>query len=77
MMEGKMRKNFSSLLIVSLAALFFFLPYANAKSIKVNVPYIKPVKHELKFGHALSPNSPYDKGANRFAELVEMYQLNK
>lgn len=68
-----MRKNFSILLIVFFTGFFFFLPLANATSLKIDVPYIKPVKHELKFGHGLAPNSPYDKGANRFAELVEIY----
>lgn len=44
---------------------------ANAQEIKV--PYIKDTVKTLRLAHGLPPGSPYDKGAVRFAELVEMY----
>ena len=44
---------------------------ANAQEIKV--PYIKDTEKTLRLAHGLTPGSPYDMGANRFAELVEMY----
>jgi tripartite ATP-independent transporter DctP family solute receptor len=40
---------------------------------KVDIAFIKPVKKELRLAHGLTPDSPYDKGCRRFAELVEMY----
>jgi TRAP-type C4-dicarboxylate transport system substrate-binding protein len=54
--------------------LFFAFPLlASAQDdLKVRISYIKPTKHELKFAHGLTVGSPYDKGANRFAELVEV-----
>jgi len=55
--------------------LFFAFPLlASAQDdLKVRISYIKSPKHELKFAHGLTVGSPYDKGANRFAELVEVY----
>jgi TRAP-type transport system periplasmic protein len=57
--------------------LFLFLAFpllaAAQEDLKVRISYIKPTKHELKFAHGLVVGSPYDKGANRFAELVEVY----
>jgi tripartite ATP-independent transporter DctP family solute receptor len=44
---------------------------ANAQEIKV--PYIKDTEKTLRLAHGLTPGSPYDMGASRFAELVEMY----
>jgi len=46
---------------------------ASAQSLKVDIPYIKPTKHELRLGHGLPPGSPYDMGAHRFAELAQIY----
>ena len=58
-----------------LLVLFFAFPLlASAQEdLKVRISYIKQPKHELKFAHGLVVGSPYDKGANRFAELVEVY----
>jgi len=55
--------------------LFFAFPLlASAQEdLKVRISYIKPPKHEFRFAHGLIVGSPYDKGANRFAELVEVY----
>lgn len=55
--------------------LFFAFPLlASAQDdLKVRISYIKSPRHELKFAHGLTVGSPYDKGANRFAELVEVY----
>lgn len=43
----------------------------NAQEIKV--PYVKDTVKTLRLAHGLTPGSPYDMGAVRFAELVEMY----
>jgi tripartite ATP-independent transporter DctP family solute receptor len=40
---------------------------------EIRVPYIKDTVKTLRLAHGLTLGSPYDKGANRFAELVEMY----
>ena len=51
-----------------------FVPLlVSAGGLDVDIPYIKPVKHTLRFAHGLPPGSPYDKGAHRFAELVRQY----
>lgn len=61
---------FKVLFVISLA---FIIILPAIVSAKVDVPYIKPVKHELRLAHGLPPESPYDKGCQRFAELVSMY----
>ncbi len=53
---------------------FLTLPIqASSDEGKIEVPFIKPVKQTLRFAHGLPPGSLYDKGANRFAELVKQY----
>jgi len=55
-------------------AVFITLPIqASSDEGKIEVPFIKPVKQTLRFAHGLPPDSLYDKGANRFAELVKQY----
>jgi len=55
-------------------AFFLTLPIqASSDEGKIEVPFIKPVKQTLRFAHGLPPDSLYDKGANRFAELVKQY----
>jgi len=73
---NKMRRSliFWSIFCVVLACWVFSPFLANAQEkLKVKIPYIKPTKHVLKFAHALTVGSPYDKGANRLAELIEIY----
>lgn len=48
------------------------LSYAQ-EELKVKITYIKPTKHELRLAHAVAVGMPYDKGAHRFADLVETY----
>lgn len=50
-----------------------FVVNSTAKAQEIKVPYIKDTIKTLKLAHGLPPGTPYDKGANRFAELVEMY----
>jgi tripartite ATP-independent transporter DctP family solute receptor len=71
----KMKKNFSivTLCSIALACMIFTPTFVSADDMKVDIPYIKPVKKELRLAHGLTPGSPYDKGCHRFAELVEMY----
>jgi len=59
--------------VLAFFCLIFFAQTAAAQSLKVQIPYIKPVKQELRLAHGLTPGSPYDKGAHRFAELAEQY----
>ncbi len=55
-------------------AFFLTLPIqASSDEGKIEVPFIKPLKQTLRFAHGLPPDSLYDKGANRFAELVKQY----
>ncbi len=55
-------------------AAFITLPIqASSDEGKIEVPFIKPLKQTLRFAHGLPPDSLYDKGANRFAELVKQY----
>lgn len=55
-------------------AVFITLPIqASSDEGKIEVPFIKPVKQTLRFAHGLPPDSLYDKGAKRFAELVKQY----
>jgi tripartite ATP-independent transporter DctP family solute receptor len=54
--------------------IFAFPLLASAQEdLKVRISYIKPTKHELRLAHGLTVGSPYDKGAHRFAELVDVY----
>jgi len=45
----------------------------NVRAEEIKVPYIKDTIKTLKLAHGLPPGSSYDLGAQRFAELVEMY----
>ena len=71
--ELKMRQKLSILFIVSIAVSLLLPICAGSAEVKVEVPFIKPTKQTLRFGHGLPPDSLYDKGANRFAELVKQY----
>jgi len=68
-----MRQKLSKLFIVSIAVLLLLPICSGSAEVKVEVPFIKPTKQTLRFGHGLPPDSLYDKGANRFAELVKQY----
>jgi tripartite ATP-independent transporter DctP family solute receptor len=69
------KRYLNPLLIGFISMSFFLLPnqHALAQTLQVKIPYIKDTKHELRLAHGLTPGSPYDKGAHRFAELVEIY----
>ena len=64
-------KSFPAWIFLGICLSFAVNGAAQAQEIKV--PYIKETTKTLKLAHGLPPGSPYDKGANRFAELVEMY----
>jgi tripartite ATP-independent transporter DctP family solute receptor len=38
-----------------------------------SIPYVQTPKKTFRLAHGLPPGSPYDLGAKRFAELVEVY----
>jgi tripartite ATP-independent transporter DctP family solute receptor len=68
-----MTQKLMTIFMVIMAA-FITLPIqASSDEGKIEVPFIKPVKQTLRFAHGLPPDSLYDKGANRFAELVKQY----
>jgi TRAP-type transport system periplasmic protein len=69
----KKRYSFCLCLVLALSCLIFLTQTAVAQSLKVKIPYIKTVKHQLRLAHGLPPGSPYDKGAHRFAELASIY----
>ncbi|MFC6672647.1 TRAP transporter substrate-binding protein [Marinobacterium aestuariivivens] len=65
-----LKKITSSIAILGVSIAFSF----NAKATsEVNVPYVKETVKTLKLAHGLPTGSPYDKGAERFSELVEIY----
>ncbi len=53
--------------------LFGAIVVSTAFAQEIRVPYIKDTVKTLRLAHGLTPGSPYDKGAQRFAELVEIY----
>ena len=64
------------LMTIFMVIMTFFLTLpiqASSDEGKIEVPFIKPLKQTLRFAHGLPPDSLYDKGANRFAELVKQY----
>ena len=67
------RYSFCLSLVLALSCLIFLTQTAVAQSLKVKIPYIKTVKHQLRLAHGLTLGSPYDKGTHRFAELAEIY----
>ena len=50
-----------------------FVSATAAQAQEINVPYIKETTTTLRLAHGLPPGSAYDMGAQRFAELVNMY----
>lgn len=60
-------------LYVPAAIFFIFNSYQAYGDLDVKLPFVKAEKKVLRLAHCLSKNSPYDKGARRFAELVEAY----
>lgn len=68
-----MTRKFLTLLMVLMVGFIILPVQASSDEGKIEVPFIKPVKQTLRFAHGLPPNSLYDKGANRFAELVKQY----
>ena len=69
----RIKCSYSLALAWVLFCMIFLSHTVAAESLKVKIPYIKAVKHELRLAHGLTPGSPYDKGAHRFAELAEIY----
>ena len=56
-------------LAAGLVAMGLLATAATAQSI----PYVQSPKKTFRLAHGLPPGSPYDLGAKRFAELVEVY----
>lgn len=61
-------KSTIALLSISLA-----IPLSASAAADITVPYIKETTKSLKLAHGLPEGSPYDQGAKRFSELVEIY----
>ena len=68
-----MIQQLKALFIVVMTVCLLVPVQASSDSMKLEIPYIKPVKQTLRFSHGLPANSLYDLGANRFAELVTQY----
>ena len=62
-----MKKLFSALLVVLISGA------TCAWAAGVDIPYVQKPKYKLRLAHALQTDSPYDKGANRFSQLVAIY----
>lgn len=60
-------------LIVAAVAFMFTPQQAVSGGLDVDIPYIKSLAKTLRLAHGLPEGSPYDKGARRFAELVNQY----
>ena len=56
---------------VTAIALFVSAQFCAAQEVKV--PYVKETAVQARLAHALTEGSPYDIGAKRFAELVDVY----
>jgi tripartite ATP-independent transporter DctP family solute receptor len=53
---------------------FSLVPTAGeAADLAVKLSYIKPMKYKLRLAHGLPPNSLYDLGCKRFAQLANEY----
>lgn len=59
--------------LIAIGICTFVVAVSPLRAEEIKVPYIKDTVHTLKLAHGLPPGSSYDLGANRFAELVEMY----
>jgi len=68
-----MIQKLKALFIVVMTVCLLCPVQASSEDLKVEIPYIKPVKQTLRLAHGLPANSLYDLGANRFAELVSQY----
>jgi len=60
----------SGIAILAVSMMVFFSAQVLSEA---NVPFVKETVKTLKLAHGLPVDSPYDKGAHRFAELVEIY----
>jgi len=68
-----MKTKMTIFLIVAAVAFMFTPQQAVSGGLDVEIAYIKPLKKTLRLAHGLPEGSPYDKGARRFAELVNQY----
>jgi len=68
-----MKAKMTVFLIVAAVAFMFTPQQAVSGGLDVDIPYIKSLAKTLRFAHGLPEGSPYDKGARRFAELVNQY----
>lgn len=64
----------TGLVLTTVAAIFLTASAASAQ--EVNIPYVEETQKTLRLAHGLTDGSPYDLGANRFAELVKTYSRN-
>lgn len=55
------------------AGIIFAPALCSAADASIEIPSVKPVKHALRLAHGLPPNSLYDLGCKRFAQLVNEY----
>lgn len=58
-------------LAIGIVALLCAITPAAAQT--VDLPYVQKTQKTMRLAHGVVPGSPYDLGAKRFAELVEIY----
>lgn len=63
----------AAMLCMAVTGLMAAPAQASEEGLAVELAYIKPMKYKLRLAHGLPPNSPYDLGCKRFAELVNEY----
>lgn len=60
-----------SLVAVAVGAVLYAITPVAAQT--VDLPYVQKTQKTMRLAHGVVPGSPYDLGAKRFAELVEIY----
>ena len=68
-----MKSKITAFLMVAAVSFMFIPSIAFSEGLDVGIAYIKPLKQTLRFAHGLPQDSAYDKGARRFAALVNQY----
>jgi len=70
--KGEMQMFSRNILNLSLGVLIAFASTTVCAQ-AVDIPYVQKTQKTLRLAHGLTPGSPYDLGAKRFAELLDTY----
>ena len=63
----------TTMICMAMAGLMLVPAVGGAADLAVEISYVRPVKYTLRLAHGLPPNSPYDLGCKRFAQLANEY----